>query len=255
MSRQYKSYGRDQINIENILFQIREQSKRSKFEQIVLNNITAEIYSRLESPLDYLDHLDPINLRKTARSDKVSPLWERKIKIRTRSPQPIPPQTTIVDVFKSKKISGRLLILGKPGSGKTTTLLDLAKNLVNSAIKKVDEPIPVLFNLSSWKGKSIQDWLVKELKFQYGVSISLGEQWIKEYKLTLLLDGLDEVYTNLQEQCVAKINEFLRGENCPENVVICCRYLYMIREKSSNCNILISSLLTHINFKIFNHLF
>ena len=43
-----------------------------------------------------------------------------------------------------------LLILGTPGSGKTTTLLKLARDLAARAEQDPTEPIPVIFNLSSW---------------------------------------------------------------------------------------------------------
>ena len=58
------------------------------------------------------------------------------------------------------EINGKLLILGNPGSGKTTTMLDLAKVLIDRATAQPDLPIPVLFNLSGWKDdRLIRDWL------------------------------------------------------------------------------------------------
>ncbi len=64
----------------------------------------------------------------------------------------LPPNTAIIDVFD--KVGQELLILGEPGAGKTTTLLELARELINRARLNPEEPIPVVFNLSSslWNG-------------------------------------------------------------------------------------------------------
>src|SRR5262249_43902760 len=50
---------------------------------------------------------------------------------------------------------GLLLILGEPGSGKTTTLLDLAWTLLGRARNDIKERVPVVLNLSSWKKKQL----------------------------------------------------------------------------------------------------
>ena len=42
-------------------------------------------------------------------------------------------QTKMIEVFRREDVSGRLLILGHPGAGKTTTLLELARDLLVEA--------------------------------------------------------------------------------------------------------------------------
>jgi predicted NACHT family NTPase len=85
-------------------------------------------------------------------------------------------------VFDRRDVGGKLLILGNPGAGKTTTMLDLAAVLIQRANDQPDEPIPVMFNLSSWQNEkqSITDWLLSELKLKYGVSPKLGKTWLSE---------------------------------------------------------------------------
>ncbi len=58
------------------------------------------------------------------------------------------------DVIAIYDATGLLLILGEPGSGKTTTLLDLARTLLDRAEDDIKERVPVVLNLSSWKKNS-----------------------------------------------------------------------------------------------------
>ena len=55
------------------------------------------------------------------------------------------------DVNAIYDATGLLLILGEPGSGKTTTLLDLARTLLDRAENDIKERVPIVLNLSSWK--------------------------------------------------------------------------------------------------------
>jgi len=68
-----------------------------------------------------------------------------------RPAQPLPAGTSITEVYDGA--GGALLILGEPGAGKTTLLLALARDLLIRAQADEREPIPVVFNLSSWAQK------------------------------------------------------------------------------------------------------
>ncbi|WP_407892415.1 NACHT domain-containing protein [Scytonema sp. NUACC26] len=117
-----------------------------------------------------------------------------------------------------------LLILGEPGSGKTTTLLELARDLLQEAELDINQPIPVVFNLSAWVNENITiaDWLVRELNTKYQVSKEIGKTWIKNQQLLLLLDGLDEVLAERRDVCVEAINKFCR-EYGETEIVVCSR--------------------------------
>ncbi len=138
--------------------------------------------------------------------------------------QTLPPGTRVIDQFDRLGIGRSLLILGEPGSGKTITLLELARDLIARAERDVSLPMPVMLNLSSWKGgkQAIADWLVFELNSQYQVSKSIGRGWVKEEKLLLLLDGLDEVKGDRRDECVQAINQF-RQEYGGTEIVACSR--------------------------------
>lgn len=147
-------------------------------------------------------------------------LWETPEQARRELPKNI----RIFDLFQQMGAGCSLLILGEPGAGKTITLLQLARDLIAQASVDINQPIPVIFNLSAWTNEKIKiaKWLVQELNTKYQVSKEIGNTWIRNQQLLLLLDGLDEVRTDLRDACVAAINEFsqLYGET---KIVVCSR--------------------------------
>ncbi|MBD2459079.1 NACHT domain-containing protein [Nostoc sp. FACHB-87] len=195
---------------------------RPKNEHILLAAVKQEVNARLRQSLH---NAVLINLGKESQPQQVKRPWDAEIKIGLKPTVPILETTTVLEVFDSPEIAGKLLILGAPGSGKTTTQLELAQALVSRAEEQPDYPVPVLFNLSSWKDDrhSLCDWLVAELKSKYGVSAKLGKEWIDSQKLLLLLDGLDELESVWQESSIIAINEFIQGECRPEFIVVCSR--------------------------------
>lgn len=119
---------------------------------------------------------------------------------------------------------GHLLILGGPGSGKTVTLLELAEELLSIAEEDKDEPIPLIFNLSTWSQErlKLEDWLVEELQHIYMVDNKFGRAWLEDEPFLLLLDGLDEVPETYRDECVKAINSF-RQRHSLTNVVVSSR--------------------------------
>ena len=69
----------------------------------------------------------------------------------------------ITEVFDQS--GGALLIVGTPGTGKTTLVLEIAEELLIRASKNADQPVPVVFPLSTWavKRESLREWLITEL--------------------------------------------------------------------------------------------
>ena len=132
------------------------------------------------------------------------------------------PNQQPIDVFD--QLGGKLLILGEPGSGKTITLLELARDLINRAKQNRAMPIPVVFNLSSWTEarKPVTAWLVDELIDKYQIPRKIGQNWVDSNQLMLLLDGLDEVGLEFRTKCVEAINYF-RQEHDEVKMVVCCR--------------------------------
>ncbi len=187
-----------------------------------MTEVEREVASRLSQSLH---NAVLINLDKQIQPQQVRNPLSAEIKIGALPSQPLPLGTEILEVFERSDISGRLLILGEPGAGKTTTLLDLAKGLVERASDDSAAPIPVIFALSAWKDpkQEMKDWLIAELKSKYGVRIDIGKKWIEAKQLLPLLDGLDEVKPEHQESCVNAINRLLGSDDRPSDLVVCSR--------------------------------
>jgi len=135
----------------------------------------------------------------------------------------LPAGTSMLEIFDNIGMGRSLLILGAPGSGKTTMLLELARQLIARAREDVTQPIPMVFNLASWTEKlTLADWLAQELNNLYSVPRKTAPDWVKGDKLLLLLDGLDEVRQESRAKCVEAINAF-RKEHGLTSLAVCSR--------------------------------
>jgi hypothetical protein len=199
------------------------QRKEFRNRQILLKQVKNEVDSRLEQSLH---NAVLINLTKEKQPQQVKRPWDVEVKVGNQPSETLPQEERIIDFFDREAIAGKFLILGAPGSGKTTTMLELAGELVTRAENDVNQPMPVLFNLSSWKDdkQAIAQWLIDELKDKYGVRKNIGERWLKEHELLPLLDGLDELASERQEKCVQAINHFLESEERSLYLVVCSRF-------------------------------
>ena len=226
---------------------------RPNADRDLLEAVRQLVESRLRGQLH---HAVKLNLSKETQPQQVRP-WGMEVKVAIAQPsQLLPPETTIAQVFD--QCSGRLLILGEPGAGKTTSLLDLALELVARAEADPQQRIPVVVDLSDWQptapqatsrwGRvafrragfsqknypddrpeqlpawSIADWLAAKVQEKYGCTRQQIGQWLAEKQLVPLLDGLDEVRPEYQPECVKAINEWLNSSDLrPRQVALCCR--------------------------------
>jgi DNA polymerase III delta prime subunit len=147
--------------------------------------------------------------------------WDRIVVAPNRPIQTLSMEDSISGVFASAQ--NTLLVLGEPGAGKTTTLLELARDLIARARSSPFEPAPVVLALSNWTGtrSDFIDWLVVELGLRYQVPKRIARAWLDDARLVLLLDGLDEVPPERRAMCVEAINAFAETHNPPGLAVTC----------------------------------
>jgi hypothetical protein len=119
---------------------------------------------------------------------------------------------------------GGLVILGGVGSGKTTALLKLTCDLIDQAEADDEQPMPVVFNLSSWAARRLPliEWLVDEIRKGYDVPKLTAMQWVIGDEVLPLLDGLDEVADACRVDCVNAVEEF-QQEHGLTRFVVCSR--------------------------------
>ena len=142
---------------------------------------------------------------------------------RESNDEPLPPGKSRLEIFNEVGMGRSLLVLGAPGAGKTTMLLQLARGLLERAREEGAEPIPVIFNLASWtETQTLADWLAEQLNQVYYVPKKIAPSWVAEDKMLLLLDGLDEVREDQRPGCVEAINAF-RKEHGFTSLAVCSR--------------------------------
>lgn len=163
-----------------------------------------------------------IPLQLDEKPDAVDTPWSPTLQ-RTNQLRTLSSDTPITDVYD--QAAGELLILGQPGAGKTSLLLQLARDLLRRA--EIDEslPIPVVFLLSTWAEKQLplDRWFIEELSNKYQVPRFLGEQWVRDEMLLPLLDGLDEVAESARSACVTAINSYKKDHGL-SSLVVCSRF-------------------------------
>ena len=168
-----------------------------------------------------LYHEARLELQLTEQHGTVEP----RVRHYTRSPdgpgREYAPGTLIEQVFD--KASKQLLILGEPGTGKSTKLVELARALIGRAQNDPTHPIPVILNLSTWTKKraALDEWMRDEMVRLYGVSPERAKQWVGK-DLLPLLDGLDEVARGELAACVTAINTYRQAHGL-QPVAVCCR--------------------------------
>jgi hypothetical protein len=108
----------------------------------------------------------------------------------------------IVEFYSSLE-TGRLVILGKPGAGKTVLAIELAVRLLTGARATSFPPgdralpggmIPVRLSAAAWDPRRpLEDWLVDRIRAVPGLSRVDARALVADQQVLLVLDGLDEM--------------------------------------------------------------
>jgi F0F1-type ATP synthase assembly protein I len=209
--------------------QVKQQRENTptKIDPTIRPRILDAEASRVNKRLkDSLHNLFVLDLQHEERPESVDrkplpTLYTISANNTTSQPQVI---DKMVDVLRRKDIGGRLLILGQPGGGKTTTLLELAEELIDTAINDKNQPIPIILELSGWRDESVSilEWLGLQLKQKYNLAPGISKAWLEQGKILPLLDGLDELGLEKQRKCIQAINKYLDSD-ATRDLVICCR--------------------------------
>jgi hypothetical protein len=125
--------------------------------------------------------------------------------------------------------TGRLVVLGEPGAGKTTLMVRLVLDLLAS--RASGDPVPVLASLASWNSseRDLHDWLAEQLAIAHPALATAPPETGRRGRLAALfpaglilpvLDGLDEIREDVRGQAIAQISDSLRPG---EQLIMTCR--------------------------------
>ncbi|MGD0700744.1 MAG: NACHT domain-containing protein [Trebonia sp.] len=126
--------------------------------------------------------------------------------------------------------TGRLVVLGDPGGGKTMLTVRLVLDLL--AHRTSGGPVPILAPVASWdpSNQGLRDWLVDWLTIDYPALAgpapigraepSQAEALLASGLILLILDGLDEIPEHVRGPAISRINNAIRPG---ERLVVTCR--------------------------------
>ncbi|GLZ43788.1 hypothetical protein Acsp05_74120 [Actinokineospora sp. NBRC 105648] len=115
--------------------------------------------------------------------------------------------------------TGRLVVLGDPGSGKTMLLARLVLNLLAPECRRPGDPVPALVSVASWNPieHDLRGWLAHRLALDHPAlrhevgRVTLARELLDRGLVVLLLDGFDEIPDAVRGQALAGINHALEA--------------------------------------------
>lgn len=124
----------------------------------------------------------------------------------------------LIDVLE-RVPTGRLVVLGEPGAGKTILLVRLLLDMLSR--RRPGEPVPILLPLASWNPADldlytwIEQWLIRENPGLGQRALGRGQrtrarELLNGGHLTLLLDGLDELPGSAVGLAINAMNDAIR---------------------------------------------
>ena len=114
--------------------------------------------------------------------------------------------------------TGRLIVLGDKGAGKTILLVRLVLDLLSR--RQPGEPVPILLPLASWNPieEDLHSWIVRWLitdraglaGVAKGSRVSLARALLEANLILPILDGLDEIPEAVRGSAIARLNDAIR---------------------------------------------
>ncbi|MEM7538170.1 MAG: NACHT domain-containing protein, partial [Chloroflexota bacterium] len=134
-----------------------------------------------------------------------------------------PSTRTIVDLKSAMKAYKRFVLVGDPGSGKTTALKSVGIAALDGDLFKSSDPLPVFVELRNWAPTQLplDEYLYHLLEseiFQIPNPKRFINRYLQKGNLLLLLDGLDEVADEYISDTYSRIKTFVN--QYPDNYLI-----------------------------------
>ena len=157
-----------------------------------------------------------------------SDAWPKPARRWPSGPAKLATSGKLADVL-ARVPTGRLVVLGEPGSGKTVLALRLVLDLL--ARRKKGDQVPVLVSAASWDpaARQLRDWLADQMAISYAALVQPASRAAAAHLFRALLDnglilpvldGLDEIPRMPEGPAVDRINDALRDG---DRLVVTCR--------------------------------
>jgi hypothetical protein len=121
----------------------------------------------------------------------------------------------------------RVLLLGDPGAGKTTTMLAFAREKVADRLHNPKAPLPVILRIATWDAQHrtpIGNWIASQVPMLEEEAVA---SMLKRGEITLLLDGLDELGSERRDLDTKELfdprQRFIAAIPRTGQVVVSCR--------------------------------
>jgi hypothetical protein len=134
---------------------------------------------------------------------------------------PRPPPKGIVEAFDASHSA--MLLIGRPGSGKTVMALRLVEVLLERAEVDHRAAVPVVLNVSGWEPSetSLDVWLADSTGRSYQLPASALLNALHAGGIILVLDGIDEISARHRTEFLRSVNEF--RSQVADSILICGR--------------------------------
>lgn len=118
----------------------------------------------------------------------------------------------VVEIYR-RIPSGRLVVLGQAGSGKTILTLRFVLDLLRD--RADTDPVPVIFGLGSWHPTTmtLRDWLIAQLQREHPSlgapgpnGTTLAAALVETGRVLPVLDGFDEIAEGLHRAALEALN-------------------------------------------------
>jgi hypothetical protein len=149
--------------------------RRDASEQVQARRMAQRVLGTAQEIIDRSEAVHRLPARFTVLT--TPPAGRRRKELRC---PPVPRPTAETDIRVLFDDSGEdLALVGRPGLGKSTQLARLARSLARDAIEDPSRPVPVLLDLTAYRGERLEDWLVTAIGGSYGkVPAALARTWL-----------------------------------------------------------------------------
>ena len=188
--------------------------REKEAERSLRNTIRAQ--QDLEASLCRIDDPSPLLVRWHPANDNLHDYWANIRQIPSEAGPMALSLTGRLDGIAQAYMeipSGRLVVLGREGAGKTVLLRKFIQDVLGERIGS--SPVPVIFGLESWDPtqKSLRDWLVEKLAHEYPAAgaltvhgLTLATSLVGSGRILPVLDGFDEIARGLYGAALQGLN-------------------------------------------------